>query len=339
MKPLQNVLYITTPGTYLSKERETIRIRMDDGPDVKLPIHGITGIVGFGAVGMSPWLMRFCMEQNVAVTFLSEQGKFLARVSGPLHGNVLLRRAQYRAADDPQWRARLASQIVTGKLANSRQVLLRCIRDHGETDMLREAESLHADRIRSLQFENGCDTVRGIEGDAAKAYFAAFPDLIRKEGFPFSGRNRRPPTDAVNALLSFFYTLLVHDVRSALETVGLDSAVGFLHTDRPGRPGLALDLMEELRPVFCDRLVASLINREQVRPDDFETDPDTGGVTLKDEKRKHVLAAWQKMKQEPLTHPFTEEKIPKGLVPFLQARLLARHLRGDLDGYPPFLWK
>ncbi|TYT75111.1 type I-C CRISPR-associated endonuclease Cas1c [Desulfobotulus mexicanus] len=341
MKPLQNILYITKPGAYLSKERETIHIRLEEGPDVKIPIHGISGIVCFGTVGMSPWLMGFCAERNVAVTFLTDTGRFLARVHGPMHGNVLLRRAQYRTADVADQSGTLAAAFVTGKLYNCRQALLRCIRDHGETPALRETEKLLSDRIRTLTSVEDCDTARGMEGDAARAYFSAFPDLIRKSdpAFAFSGRNRRPPKDAVNALLSLFYTLLVHDVRSALETVGLDSAVGFLHKDRPGRPSLALDMMEELRPVFCDRLTVSLINREQVRASDFLTNPDSGAVTLEDEARKRVLAAWQKMKQETLTHPFTDEKIAKGLIPFIQARLLARHLRGDLDGYPPFLWR
>ncbi|MCW7754648.1 type I-C CRISPR-associated endonuclease Cas1c [Desulfobotulus sp. H1] len=341
MKPLQNILYITKPGAYLSKERETIRIRLEEGPDMKIPIHGISGIVCFGTVGMSPWLMGFCAERNVAVTFLTDTGRFLAKVHGPLHGNVLLRRAQYRAADIADKSGTLAAAFVAGKLYNCRQALLRCIRDHGETPALRETEKLLSDRIRKLTSIEDCDTARGMEGDAARSYFSAFPDLIRKDdpAFAFSGRNRRPPKDAVNALLSLFYTLLVHDVRSALETVGLDSAVGFLHKDRPGRPSLALDMMEELRPVFCDRLTVSLINREQVRASDFLTNPDSGAVTLEDEARKRVLAAWQKMKQETLTHPFTDEKIAKGLIPFIQARLLARHLRGDLDGYPPFLWR
>ncbi len=341
MKPLQNILYITKPGAYLSKERETIHIRLDEGPDMKIPIHGISGIVCFGTVGMSPWLMGFCAERNVAVTFLTDTGRFLARVHGPTHGNVLLRRAQYRTADTPDNTRNLAAGFVIGKLYNCRQALLRCIRDHGETPGLRSVEKILSDRIRSLPNLSDCDSVRGIEGEAAKAYFSVFPDLIRKKDptFSFTGRNRRPPKDAVNALLSLFYTLLVHDVRSALETVGLDPAVGFLHKDRPGRPSLALDMMEELRPVFCDRLTASLINREQVKGSDFLTDQETGAVTLEDEARKRVLAAWQRMKQESITHSFTDEQIPKGLIPFIQARLLARHLRGDLDGYPPFLWR
>lgn len=324
MKPLQNVLYITTPGAYLSKERETIKLKMDGRADVKIPIHGIQSIVCFGSVGMSPWLMGFCAQRNVTVTFLTETGRFLARVLGPVHGNVLLRRAQYRIADEEKKAAAIAAHFVIGKLSNARQVLIRCIRDHGETPALRQAEKIHGERIRLLTRQESRETLRGMEGEAAKQYFAAFSQLIRKEHplFLFRNRNRRPPTDAVNALLSFFYTLLVHDVRSALETVGLDSAVGFLHKDRPGRPGLALDLMEELRPFFCDRLAVSLINREQVRPEDFQKrygnrccaagrrGAQTGSCRMaEDETRTHPPPFYRR-KNSQRSHPFSAGPAP-----------------------------
>jgi CRISPR-associated protein Cas1 len=346
MKKHLNTLYITTQNAYLHKEGQSVVVKVEQENRLRLPIHTLDGIVCFGAVSMSPFLMYHCAENNVAVSFLSEYGKFLARIQGPVAGNVLLRREQYRRADDPLAAAEITRNFLIGKLANSRTVLRRAIRDHGDKKSvppcngLEKAEARLTQYLQRLQTPRPVDELRGIEGEAAASYFAAFPQLITvsEEAFIFNGRNRRPPTDPVNALLSFVYTLLVHDCRSALEGVGLDPCVGFLHTDRPGRPSLALDLMEEFRSVLADRLVLSLINRRQIQPKDFN-DSAGGAVTMTDDARKTVLATWQKRKQEELTHPYLGEKCKVGLLPHLQAQLLARHLRGDLEAYPPFIWK
>jgi CRISPR-associated protein Cas1 len=292
---------------------------------------------------MSPFLMHHCAESNVAVSFLSMYGKFLARIQGPVSGNVLLRREQYRVADQPEAAATIARHMLIGKMANARSVLRRALRDHadkGGFQTLEKSQSRLTQYLQRLERPMPIDELRGNEGEAAASYFAAFPELItaEEEAFTFSGRNRRPPTDPVNALLSFTYTLLVHDCRSALEGVGLDPCVGYLHTDRPGRPSLALDLMEEFRAVMADRLVLSLINRKQIQPKDFN-DSAGGAVSMTDSARKTLLTAWQKRKQEEITHPYLGEKCAVGLLPHLQAQLLARHLRGDLEAYPPFIWK
>jgi CRISPR-associated protein Cas1 len=308
-----------------------------------VPIHTIGGIVCFGQISCSPFLMGFCAERGVAISFLSERGRFLARVQGPVSGNVLLRRRQYRLADDERFSAQMAKSILTGKLANCRAVLQRTLRDHSdkvESDTIGAASERLKNNLRILQKEEPLDFLRGIEGEAAHTYFGVFDHLIlsQKEDFEFKERSRRPPLDRVNCLLSFLYTLLMHDARSALECVGLDPAVGFLHRDRPGRPGLALDLMEEFRPFLGDRLVLSLINLGQIQKGGFKT-LENGAVMMDDETRKTVLVTYQKRKQDEIVHPFLEEKVTIGLLPHLQALLLARHLRGDLDGYPPFLWK
>ena len=310
---------------------------------LRIPVHTLDGIVCFGAVSMSPFLMHHCAESNVAVSFLSMYGKFLARIQGPVSGNVLLRREQYRVADQPEASATIARNMLIGKLANARSVLRRALRDHadkGGSHALEKAQSRLTHYLQRLERPMPIDELRGNEGEAAASYFAAFPELItvKEEAFTFSGRNRRPPTDPVNALLSFTYTLLTHDCRSALEGVGLDPCVGYLHTDRPGRPSLALDLMEEFRSVMADRLVLSLINRKQIQPKDFN-DSAGGAVSMSDSARKTLLTAWQKRKQEEITHPYLGEKCQVGLIPHLQAQLLARHLRGDLEAYPPFIWK
>jgi len=279
----------------------------------------------------------------VLVSFMSEHGRFLARVQGPVSGNVLLRRTQYRWADDASQRLELAQAFVIGKALNTRHVLLRAQRDHGEKPGLDQTAAA-AEHIAALmphiEAATDLDALRGIEGDIGRHYFGAFDALItaQREFFQFTGRNRRPPLDPVNALLSFVYTLLAHDCVAALEGVGLDPQVGFLHTDRPGRPSLALDLMEEFRPCFADRLVLSLINLRQVSPRDF-IHTESGAVQMSDDARKALLVAYQKRKQEELLHPFLEESAPLGLFFHFQALLLARHLRGDLDGYPPALWK
>ncbi|NLV46322.1 MAG: type I-C CRISPR-associated endonuclease Cas1 [Candidatus Hydrogenedentes bacterium] len=343
MKHLLNTLYVTTQGAYLHQEGETVMVRVENEVKLKLPIHTLGGIVCFGLVTCSPPLLGLCAERGVTVSFLSEHGKFRASIHGPVSGNVLLRRAQYRYADSMEHSARFARNMVIAKMANCRTVALRAARETDQTEVsqrLRDAASILAGKIRTLRHPAPLNVVRGQEGEAAKYYFAVFDDLIcaQKEDFQFQKRTRRPPLNKVNTLLSFVYTLLTHDMRSALESVGLDPAVGYLHRDRPGRPSLALDMIEELRPAIADRLVLSLINRRQVQPKGFIIS-ETGAVTMSDDTRKEVLVAWQKRKQEEIEHPFLKEKIQIGLLPHVQALLLARTLRGDLDQYPPFFWR
>lgn len=343
MKHYLNTLYVTTQGSYLAKDGECVLVRVEGEDRLRLPIHGLGGIVCFGQVSCSPFLLGHCAENGVAVSFLTERGRFLARVQGPVSGNVLLRREQYRRADAPEASALVARCVLTGKIANSRTVLLRTARDHeGKVDAeaLREAAERLADCGRRLAPGLPLDVLRGIEGEAGNTYFEVFDHLLtnQKEDFRFTSRSRRPPLDRINCLLSFLYTLLAHDVRSALESVGLDPAVGFLHRDRPGRPGLALDLMEEFRPVLADRLALSLVNLGQVQAKGFRVE-ENGAVRMDDDTRKEVLVAYQKRKQEEMQHPFLGEKAALGLMPYLQALLFARYLRGDLDGYPPFIWR
>jgi CRISPR-associated protein Cas1 len=341
-----NTLFVTTEGAWLRKDRENIVVEVDGAERGRVPIHMMGGVLCFGRVGMSPQLMGHCAELGVSVSFLTEHGRFLARVEGPQSGNVLLRRRQYRVADEPEGSAIIARAIVAAKAANQRTVLRRALRDHGgELDdngraRLDDAQRRLGDAARRAAEAADVDTARGFEGDAANAYFGSFDLLIRRrdEALRFTGRSRRPPMDAPNALLSFLYAMLGHDCRSALETVGLDPQVGFLHRDRPGRSSLALDLMEDLRPVLADRVALTLINRQQLGPDDFRR-LENGAVLLEDDARKTVLTAWQERKKDEVIHPFLDEKVSFGLVPHIQAQLLARHLRGDLDGYPPFVWK
>lgn len=343
MRRLLNTLYVTTQGSYLSRDGETVHLRVDHETRLRLPIHTLGGIVCFGRVSCSPPLMELCGERGVAVSFLSEHGKFYARVQGPIAGNVLLRREQYRRADDGASSAEVARMAVLGKVANGRMVLLRFLRDYPDSEnklAVEGAAGRLAQAVGELRQPQPLDRVRGVEGDAARNYFGVFDHLVtaQKEAFPFRGRTRRPPLDNLNALLSFAYTLLVHDTSAALESVGLDPAVGFLHRDRPGRPSLALDLMEEFRPVLADRLVLSLINRQQVNPKGFRTS-ESGAVLMNEATRKEFLLAYQKRKQEEIRHPFLGEKMEVGLLPHVQALLMARYLRGDLDAYPPFLWR
>ena len=341
-----NTLYVTTEGAWLHKDGENAVIKVEGVERGRVPAHLLGGIVAFGSIGVTPALMGYCAERGVCISLLSRNSRFLARVEGPVSGNVLLRRSQYRATDNAEKTASLAGHIVTGKLLNQRTVVRRALRDHSANTpkqartRLEACESRLTDAARRSMQPQSTDTVRGIEGEAARAYYGVFDDLVRSEdpAFSFTRRSRRPPLDPVNTLLSFLYTLLVHDCRSALETVGLDPAVGFLHRERPGRPSLALDLMEELRPVLADRLALSLINRRQLTARDFETAV-SGAVTLRENARKTVLVAYQERKKDELVHPFLKEKTTLGLVPFVQANLMARHLRGDLDGYPPFLWR
>lgn len=343
MKHYLNTLYVTTQGSYLAKDGECVLVRVEGEDRLRLPIHGLGGIVCFGQVSCSPFLLGHCAENGVAVSFLTERGRFLARVQGPVSGNVLLRREQYRRADAPEASALVARCVLTGKIANSRTVLLRTARDHEDkvdAEALRGAAERLADCGRRLEPGLPLDVLRGIEGEAGNTYFEVFDHLLtnQKEDFRFTSRSRRPPLDRINCLLSFLYTLLAHDVRSALESVGLDPAVGFLHRDRPGRPGLALDLMEEFRPVLADRLALSLVNLGQVQAKGFRVE-ENGAVRMDDDTRKEVLVAYQKRKQEEMQHPFLGEKAALGLMPYLQALLFARYLRGDLDGYPPFIWR
>lgn len=342
MRKLLNTLFVTTQGAYLSKKDETVLVRVEQETKLRLPIHTLEGIVCFGQVSCSPFLMGFCCERGIGLSFFTEHGRFLARAVGKVSGNVLLRKAQYRVSEDQSASAGIAQNIIVAKIANCRQVVQRGIReDHiPENDDLSNTSRMMARILEELRSPLDLESLRGKEGEAARCYFSSFGALItaEKDAFHFNGRNRRPPLDRVNALLSFVYTLLCHDVVSALESVGLDSQVGFLHRDRPGRPSLALDLMEELRPVLADRLVLTLINRRQINSNDFKI-AENGAVIMDDETRKTVIVAYQQRKQDEMMHPFIEEKIPLGLVPYTQSLLLARCLRGDIDGYPPFRWR
>jgi CRISPR-associated protein Cas1 len=343
MRKLLNTLHVMTQGAYLHRDGETVAVKVGQELKLRVPVHTLEGLVCWGQVSCSPPVLGLCCERGVGVSFVSEQGRFLARVTGPVSGNVLLRRQQYRMADGASGALPVVRTIVAAKIANSRVVLLRAAReiaDEAREKDLREAANrlswagLEAARAGSI------DEVRGHEGMAGQVYFSVFDRMIAgdREAFQFGGRSRRPPLDRVNALLSFVYALLRHDIESALESVGLDPAVGFLHTDRPGRPSLALDLMEELRSVLADRLVLTLINRRQVQGSGF-SEQDGGGISMDDGTRKQVIAAWQNRKQEEIEHPYLKERIPLGLVPYVQALLMARHVRGGLDAYPAFFWR
>ena len=344
MKKLLNTIYITTLGSGLRKDGENLVVENESVIIGRVPLHMLSSVVVFGAIFLSPALMEACASHGVTIVLLDRNGRFQARVEGPVSGNVLLRRAQYKASDTP---SEIVKSIVLGKVSNQRAVLMRALRDYGaeyDTETSTRLSHVTERMAQNLSYINAhsldIDVLRGMEGDAAKLYFSVFNHLIRSPDpeLAFTTRSRRPPLDPINALLSFLYTLLTHDCRSACEGVGLDPAVGFLHRDRPGRPSLALDLMEELRPILVDRLILSMVNRRQLRAADFET-RGGGAVTLTDEARKTVLTAWQERKKEERKHAFLEETAPLGLVPHLQAQLLARHLRGDLDAYPPWFWK
>lgn len=343
MKTHLNTLFVTTQGAYLAKDGQAVAVRVEKETRLRVPLHNLDGIVCFGRVGCSPSLMGACAEAGVALSFLSATGRFRAAVNGFTSGNVLLRRQQYRTADSESASLEIARSIVLGKLANCRTVLLRAARDATNSirkETLQAAARRLSASVPSVRQVEALDRLRGLEGEGATTYFGAFNDLLSVQDptFHFARRSRRPPLDPINCLLSFVYTLLMHDMRSACEAVGLDAAVGFLHRDRPGRPGLALDLMEEFRPWLADRLVLSLINRRQVNATGFET-LETGAVVLDEATRKTVLVAWQERKQDAITHGFLNEKTTVGFLVHLQARLLARHIRGDLDGYPPLIWK
>ncbi len=343
MKQHLNTLFVTTQGAYLRKDGEAVAVRIDGKIRLRVPLNNLGSIACFGSITCSPYLLGACAQRGIGVSLLTENGRFLAAVNGFTPGNVLLRREQYRRADDLLRSADIARSCVIGKLANYRTTLRRAARERDQQET-RDALTRAANRIdmtlRTLEAQVGLDAVRGVEGESSSTYFSAFNHLItsQKTEFRFTNRSRRPPLDPINAMLSFLYTVLAHDARSACEAAGLDAAVGFLHRDRPGRPSLALDLMEELRPVLADRVVLTLINRQQVKPSGFTTEP-TGGVRMDDATRKTVISTYQKRKQEQITHTFLGEKMTLGLVVHIQARLLARHLRGDLDAYPPFVWK
>ncbi len=343
MRRLLNTLYITTHGAYIAKEGQTIVVSVDKEVKIKIPVLSLNGIVCIGGVGCSPYAMELCAENNVALSFLSESGHFKARVVGEVNGNILVRRAQYRLADKDNESLDIAKMFILAKIVNGRNVLLRAARetDNNDAMLLLKSSALRLKQtIKHIRTTANSDELLGREGEAARSYFDVFNELIgvRKDLFVFKGRSRRPPLDRVNALLSFVYTLLVHDATAALEASGLDPCCGFFHKDRPGRPGLALDLMEEFRGCIADRLVVSMINLQQVKPEQF-TITETGGVLMDDVARKTVIAAYQKRKQEEIFHPFIKESVPVGLLVYIQAMLLARFLRNDIDKYPPFFWK
>lgn len=343
MRKLLNTLYVTTPDAYLRLDGETVVMSANDDTLGRLPLHNLNSIVCFGYKGVSPALMGACAERGVSLCFLTPHGRFLARLNGPVQGNVLLREAQILLAADRERAVEPARAFVAAKIYNSRWSIERTLRDHrhrvDETAMT-AAIAQHKNCLAMLDGARDIGELMGIEGIAAKAYFGVFDMMIlrNEDAFRFTERSRRPPTDRINALLSLIYTLLTNEICGALEGVGLDPCVGFLHQKRPGRSSLALDLLEELRAPVADRFVLSQINLGAISPDDFEF-RENGAVYLNDDARRSLLAAWQVKKQETITHPFLKEKTPWGLVPHIQALLLARWLRGDLDAYPPFLWK
>ena len=342
MKKLGNVLYITTPEAFLTLEGETVVVKKEEGTSTRLPLHNLEGIICFNWLGTSPALMRACTERNIGLCFLTPNGRFQARVSGRVQGNVLLRKKQYQVSENEAESVPIAASFLLAKIANCRVVIERALRDHAllvDVPALSQASAALKAILTVIPESETTGELMAFEGSAAKIYFRVFDQLIlhQKEDFFFKERSRRPPLDNMNSLLSFFYVLLTNDVASALEGVGLDPYVGFLHVDRPGRPSLALDLMEELRPVFADRLALSLVNRKQIKGKGF-AQKESGGNLMDDETRKKVLVAWQERKQEEMVHPYLKERIPFGLIPHTQALLLARYLRGDLDAYPPFFW-
>lgn len=343
MKQLLNTLFVTSEDIYLSLDGENVVANRSGTAVARYPLHTLQSIVSFAYSGASPALMGACVRRNIGLAFCQPNGRFLARVSGTEHGNILLRRMQYRAADDPHESCRIARSMIFGKIYNARWSVERTRRDHpmriNEQRFANVSAQLQA-ALPQIAAASSLDMLRGLEGSAAAAYFNVIDDMILqgKDTFFFHERSRRPPMDAFNALLSFAYSLLAHDCASALESVGLDAYAGYLHRDRPGRESLALDLMEELRPCFADRFVLTLINNRTVKPADFNVQ-ENGAVFLADNARKAFLQKWQERKKEAITHPFLAEKMPWGMVPYVQSLLLARYLRDDLEDYPPFLWK
>lgn len=346
MRRLLNTLYVTLDGAYVRKDGLNVVVELDGVERLRVPMHLLGSVAAFGRVSLSPALMGSLAEAGVVCAVFGMNGRFLARVEGPVSGNILLRREQYRRMDDAPGCVAVARSMVAAKALNQRGVLQRALRDHGTglADCVHTAMSDAVDRMQHIArralHETDLDRLRGHEGEAAALYFGVFAHLLRvaDPALVFRGRSRRPPMDPVNALLSFIYTLLVHDCRGALEGVGLDPAAGFLHRMRPGRPSMALDLMEELRANLADRLALSLLNRREVGMGDFQV-MENGAVMLTEDGRKTVLQAWQERKREEIEHPFLNERAPLGLLPHLQASLLARMLRGDLDAYPAMIWR
>ncbi|MCB6647356.1 type I-C CRISPR-associated endonuclease Cas1c [[Clostridium] scindens] len=343
MKKLLNTLYVTSEDSYLALDGENIVVLDKEKEMGRIPLHNLEGIVSFGYRGTSPALMGACADRNISLCYVNPNGKFLARVTGSVKGNVVLRKKQYEVSMNETDSLEISKNCIIGKIYNARWVLERATRDHSlqiDTEKVKSASKMLKDAAIRVQKSQSKEQLRGYEGEAASVYFSVFDELIlqQKKDFVFSDRNRRPPTDNVNAMLSFVYTLLTNNIASALETVGLDPYVGMMHTDRPGRASLALDMIEELRPVLADRFVLSLINKKVVNVKDF-IKKENGAVLMKDDARKKFLSEWQNRKKETLTHPYLKEKMEWGMVPYVQAMLLARYLRGDLDAYPPFLWK
>ena len=344
MKKHLNTLFVTLEGAFLKKDGAAVEVRHEGESKLRVPLHNLDGIVTFGwDTCASAALMSACAEAGVALSFHSPHGKFLASTVGGVTGNIVLRRAQYRVSSDLDESLKIAKNCIAAKLANTRSLLQRQARDHQDVGGSEEVQQTIAslkNRLQHVVSATDLDQLRGIEGEAATLWFGVFNHLVRVDNpqITLDGRNKRPPTDPVNALLSFVYSLLTHDCRSACESVGLDSQCGFLHRDRPGRHSLALDIIEEFRPVLADRLVLTMFNRKQITGSDFDY-KENGAVILKEDALKRVLAAWQERKQEEIVHPFLDEKMTIGLLPFIQCRLLARYLRGDLDAYPAMIWK
>lgn len=343
MKRLLNTLYVTSSDRYLSLDGENVVVLCEKEEIGRVPLHNLESIITFGFTGASPALMGACAERDISLSFMGQSGKFLARVTGEIKGNVVLRKTQYALSENNEESLAISKNFIIGKLYNTRGVIERASRDYSlrlDVQKLKQISHFLKNSLNSVDKCENQDILRGIEGEAASLYFSVFDDLIlqQKEDFYFYGRNRRPPLDNVNALLSFSYTLLARMCASALETVGLDPYVGFMHKDRPGRISLALDLVEELRPVMADRFVLSIINKRMISANGFRK-KENGAVIMGDDTRKTVLTAWQKRKQEMIKHPFLGDKVEWGMIPYVQALLLARCLRGDLDAYPPFMWK
>lgn len=343
MRKLLNTLFVLSEGSYLSLDGENVLISKEKKQIARFPLHTLEGIISFSYAGASPALMGACAQRNVDLAFFAPRGKFLARAIGETKGNVLLRQQQFRISDDPANSCQYSKGFLLGKVYNARWVLERATRDHPQrvpVDELKKISGQLATALTNIENAETSEELRGIEGEAAKLYFSGFDNLIlqQRETFAFTRRSRRPPLDPVNALLSFAYTLLARDCAAALEGVGLDPYVGFLHRPRPGRTSLALDLMEELRSVYADRFVVTCINQKTILPKHCEKQESTA-VLLTEEGRRAFLEAWQTRKQQMIQHPFLKEKIPWGLVPYVQALLLARTIRGDLECYPPFFWK
>lgn len=343
MRKLLNVLYITTEDAYATLDGDNVAVKIRDSVAARFPLHILEGIYIFSYAGASPRLIGRCVEDHIDLVFCTPNGRFLARPVGRMQGNVLLRKEQYRISDSEERSCAISCNMIIGKLMNERHVLDRMVRDHPDrinvTEFQDASERIRRDLDKAGEQKNR-DSLRGIEGEAASTYFYQFDDMIlrHKDAFYYHERSRRPPMDRVNALLSYAYMMLTSMCESALETVGLDPYVGFMHTDRPGRASLALDLIEEFRPCLADRFVLGLINNGVVGTDDFEIQ-ENGSVLISSEARKKIQQSWQQKKQEQVTHPYLKEKIPWGLVPYTQAMLLARCIRGDIDGYPPFIWR